>query len=141
MQPAASANGSFWLTIRNGKFHGVMIETTPIGSRSTDAQHGVAEIGVGVAGERARKRRRIAPDVDGAADLAARLGNRLAGFQSIEPGDFLEPRLDQVGRLEQDRGTLAGLHPRPGTGLEGVVRGLDRRLDFRLAGLAHSATL
>ena len=35
VQPAASAKGSFWLTIRNGKFHGVMIETTPIGSRST----------------------------------------------------------------------------------------------------------
>src|SRR5882672_3793842 len=35
VQPAASANGSFWLTIRNGKFHGVMMLTTPIGSRST----------------------------------------------------------------------------------------------------------
>ena len=35
VQPAASAKGSFWLTIRKGKFHGVMIETTPIGSRST----------------------------------------------------------------------------------------------------------
>src|SRR5258706_7651607 len=35
VQPAASAKGSFWLTIRNGKFHGVMMLTTPIGSRST----------------------------------------------------------------------------------------------------------
>ncbi len=35
VHPAASANGSFWLTIRKGKFHGVMIETTPIASRST----------------------------------------------------------------------------------------------------------
>ncbi|MCY1187452.1 hypothetical protein D9M73_284330 [compost metagenome] len=35
VQPAASAKGSFWLTIRNGKFHGVMIETTPIASRKT----------------------------------------------------------------------------------------------------------
>ena len=35
VQPAASAKGSFCATIRNGKFHGVMIETTPIGSRST----------------------------------------------------------------------------------------------------------
>jgi hypothetical protein len=35
VQPAASAKGSFWLTIRKGKFHGVMMETTPIASRST----------------------------------------------------------------------------------------------------------
>ncbi len=35
VQPAASANGSFWLMIRNGKFHGVIMLTTPIGSRST----------------------------------------------------------------------------------------------------------
>ncbi len=35
VQPAARAKGSFWLTIRKGKFHGVMIDTTPIGSRST----------------------------------------------------------------------------------------------------------
>ncbi|MCY1307803.1 hypothetical protein D9M70_577600 [compost metagenome] len=35
VQPAAKANGSFWLTIRKGKFQGVMIDTTPIASRST----------------------------------------------------------------------------------------------------------
>jgi len=35
VQPAASAKGSFWLTIRNGKFQGVMMPTTPMGSRST----------------------------------------------------------------------------------------------------------
>ncbi len=35
VQPAASAKGSFWLTIRNGKFHGQMIAATPIGSFST----------------------------------------------------------------------------------------------------------
>ena len=32
VQPAASAKGSFWLTIRNGKFHGQITETTPTGS-------------------------------------------------------------------------------------------------------------
>jgi hypothetical protein len=32
-QPAARAKGSFWLTIRSGKFHGVISATTPIGSR------------------------------------------------------------------------------------------------------------
>ena len=37
MQPAASANGSFCDTIRNGKFQGVMIAATPIGSFSTTA--------------------------------------------------------------------------------------------------------
>ena len=35
VQPAASAKGSFWLTIRKGKFHGVMMDATPIGSFST----------------------------------------------------------------------------------------------------------
>ena len=34
-QPAASAKGSFCETIKSGKFHGVMIETTPIGSLRT----------------------------------------------------------------------------------------------------------
>jgi len=34
VQPAASAKGSFWLTIRNGKFHGPMMDTTPTGSIS-----------------------------------------------------------------------------------------------------------
>ena len=29
-KPISQAKGSFWLTIRNGKFQGVMIETTPI---------------------------------------------------------------------------------------------------------------
>ena len=38
VQPAASAKGSFWLRIQNGKFHGVMIDTTPIGSFRTTAR-------------------------------------------------------------------------------------------------------
>ncbi len=67
-----------------------------------DAEHGVAEIGVAFAVQRAGERRGIAPDVDRAADLAARLGDRLAGFQRVEAGDFVQPRLDQVGGLEQD---------------------------------------
>jgi hypothetical protein len=37
VQPAASAKGSFCDRIQNGKFQGVMIETTPIGSFSTIA--------------------------------------------------------------------------------------------------------
>ena len=35
VQPAASAKGSFCDTISSGKFQGVMIDTTPIGSRNT----------------------------------------------------------------------------------------------------------
>ena len=35
VQPAASAKGSFCDTMRNGKFQGVMIAATPIGSFST----------------------------------------------------------------------------------------------------------
>ena len=35
VQPAAKAKGSFWLTIRKGKFQGVMMLTTPMGSRKT----------------------------------------------------------------------------------------------------------
>jgi hypothetical protein len=31
----------------------------------------------------------IAPDIDGTADLAARLGDRLAGFDRIEIGEFV----------------------------------------------------
>ncbi len=37
VQPTARANGSFWLTISKGKFHGVMIDTTPSGSLTTIA--------------------------------------------------------------------------------------------------------
>ena len=85
--------------------------------------------------QRAGERGGIAPDVDGAADLAARLGDRLAGFQRVEPGDVFQPRLDQVGRLEQDRGALGRLHARPRTGLERLVRGLHRGFHFGLAGL------
>jgi hypothetical protein len=35
VHPAASAKGSFWLTIRNGKFQGQMMPATPIGSFRT----------------------------------------------------------------------------------------------------------
>ena len=35
VQPAASANGSFWHRISAGKFHGMIRPTTPTGSRST----------------------------------------------------------------------------------------------------------
>ena len=35
VQPAASANGSFWHRISAGKFHGVISPATPAGSRST----------------------------------------------------------------------------------------------------------
>ena len=35
VQPTARANGSFWLTIRSGKFQGVIMPTTPTGSRNT----------------------------------------------------------------------------------------------------------
>ena len=35
VQPAASAKGSFWLTMSRGKFQGVTMPTTPSGSRST----------------------------------------------------------------------------------------------------------
>lgn len=35
VQPAASANGSFCATWSSGKFHGVIIPTTPAGSRTT----------------------------------------------------------------------------------------------------------
>ena len=71
VQPAASAKGSFWLTIRNGKFHGVMIETTPIGSRSTTPSMASPSVVVAFAVQVAGKRGGIAPDVDGAGDLAA----------------------------------------------------------------------
>ena len=37
VQPAAKANGSFWLIISIGKFQGVINPTTPIGSRSVMA--------------------------------------------------------------------------------------------------------
>ena len=55
VQPAASAKGSFWLTIRNGKFHGVMIDDDADRLAQHDAEHGVAEIGVGFAVQRARE--------------------------------------------------------------------------------------
>ncbi len=67
--------------------------------------------------------------------LAARLGDRLAGFQRVEAGDLLQPGLDEVGGLEQDVGALAGLYAWPGAAFEGFVRGLHREVDVRLAGL------
>ena len=38
VQPTASANGSFWETIRSGKFHGVITPTTPTGSLTVTAR-------------------------------------------------------------------------------------------------------
>ena len=35
VQPTARAKGSFWLMIRSGKFQGVIMPTTPTGSRRT----------------------------------------------------------------------------------------------------------
>src|SRR5580698_8817436 len=69
VQPAASANGSFCETISSGKFHGVMIETTPIGSLNK-AQPVRAEIGVALARKLPRQGRGVAPDVGRALDFA-----------------------------------------------------------------------
>ena len=35
VQPAARANGSFWASIRVEKFHGMIMPTAPMGSRTT----------------------------------------------------------------------------------------------------------
>ncbi len=39
VQPTARANGSFWLTMSRGKFHGVIMPTTPTGSRRTTPRY------------------------------------------------------------------------------------------------------
>ena len=57
-----------------------------------DAQRAVAEIVVALAVQVAGERGGIAPDIDGAADFAARLGDRLAGLDRVEIGKFFQPR-------------------------------------------------
>jgi len=85
--------------------------------------------------QRAGQRRGVSPDIDSAGDLTARLGDRLAGFQCVEAGDLLQPGFNQISGFEQDGGTLAGLHARPGADLESAVRRLHGCLDIGLAGL------
>ena len=114
-QPAASAKGSFCETISSGKFQGVMIDTTPIGSRSTKPEPVGAEIGVTLAGQFARQRRRVAPDVGRAFDLAARLRDRLAGFERVHERQRLAVAVDQVRDLQKHARAVRGglVRPRP----------------------------
>ena len=106
VQPAASAKGSFWLTMRNGKFHGVISDDHADRLTQHDAEHRVAEISVSFAVKRASQRRGVAPDVDRALDFAARLADRLAA-PAHRDERCLASALYQVGGLEQDTGAFA----------------------------------
>jgi hypothetical protein len=113
VQPAASAKGSFWLTIRNGKFQGQMIPATPIGSfRTSPSMSGPSELWLSPCIVRA-KARGIAPEVRRAFDLAPRLADRLARFQRFDQGDPLDVAFDQVGDLQEDRRPVLARRARP----------------------------
>ena len=128
VQPAASANGSFWLTIRNGKFHGVMIATTPMGSRTTTPSIAGSQIRVAVAVELPRQARRVPPEIDGTRYLAAGLGERLAALERVEQGQLLGTLLDQIGHAQEHAAPLGALELGPRSRVESPAGGHDRRL-------------
>ena len=70
-----------------------------------------------------RQRRRIAPDVRGALNFAARLSNWLTNFETIQQRDFLAPRIDHIGHLQQYGGAFSTLHAGPDTRVEGLACG------------------
>jgi hypothetical protein len=129
VQPAASAKGSFCDRIQNGKFQGVMTDTTPIGSFSTTASMSwPRELWL----SRAASGQAMPHSAKGPppADLAPRLGDGLAGFQRLDQGHALDIGLDQVGDLQQNgRAGLAGQAAPPA-----IVKGA------RAAAMAASAS-
>ena len=110
-----------------------MIDTTPIGSFSTTASMSAPKRVVAVAVQRARQRGGIAPKVRRPANLAARLGDRLAAFQRLQQGHALDIRLDQVGDLQQHRGPGLARQPAPAAVVKGRAGGGDRGLGLGLA--------
>ncbi len=125
VQPEARMKGTRSQRIRNGKFHGVISPTTPIGSRVTRPNILSPEIVEAVAVERASDPGGIAEDRDAAPHLAARLGDRLAVFQRLPIGDLFGAGVENVGGLEQDGGAVGPGQTRPAAILEGRAGGGD----------------
>ena len=123
VQPTARANGSFWLMISSGKFQGVIIPTTPTGSRRTSPEHRRPEGVVGVAVGVTAQRRRVLPQVGRARDLSLRLGDRLAALERLDIGEVVRDRADAVRDAGEDARALHARHPRPRAFIERAARG------------------
>ena len=102
--PASSAGKHFHDGIATGKFHGVIIPTTPIGCRvvhailldSSEATT-LAERGAALAGDEATH-------VDGFLHVAARLDEHLAGLARDELGELALAVGDDVGSAGDEVG-------------------------------------
>ena len=76
----------------------------------------------------AAKCSRVAPDIDGAAEFGLGLADWFAGFDTVEIGEFVGARCDEIGGLEDDIRTLRAGHARPRPIVERVARGSNRAL-------------
>ena len=111
--PLISAGHDFHAGMAMGKFHGVI---APIDAERR-AQR-VHEDAVAFGGDDASVQPRalatvVAEDVDGPADFALRLGQRLAFLARHLAGDGVGARLEQVGRAEQHVAALRCRHGGP----------------------------
>ena len=88
-----------------------------------------------VARQRPRQGRGIAPEIRRALDLGPGLGDRLAGFQRLGPGDPLAVTVDQVGDLQKQRRAVLARQAGPAPVVEGGAGGRDGRLGLGRAAL------
>ena len=139
VQPAASANGSFWHRISAGKFHGMIRPTTPTGSRSTRPVKSLSVVGERLALHVQRERGGVPAQRRGAADVTLGEDDRLAALLAVQPRELVGIPVDQVGQPVQDDGPLHAAGVRPGAGVERGARHRDGVLDGLDAGGDHLA--
>ena len=94
-------------------------------------QGGFAQRVVALAVQGSRKCRRIAPDVSGRLNFAARLRDWLADLQAIQQRDFLAAGVDQVSHFQQDGGAVCALHAGPDARIESLPRGRNCGFTFK----------
>ncbi len=86
---------------------------------------------VGVAGV-------VAEHVDHERQIAmAGFANRLAVVERFERGQLVDFFFDQVGQLEHQAAPVAGIHPAPGSMLQGVARRFHRQIDVGRIAFGH----
>ncbi len=121
-----------------GKFHGVMMPTTPTGSRVSSTSMPGARRGQFFARESQRLAGEEIEDLRGAQHLADRLGQRLALLARQELSELVLARDDLVRDLLQNVVALLDARARPGAGKGGACRG-DRLLGLLTRGARITA--
>ncbi len=84
VQPLPIAQGTRSEAMMKGKFQGVMMPTTPTGSRRTRPKTIVADIVVGLAFQRAGLAGGVGPEIRAETDFAARLSDWLANLETLD---------------------------------------------------------